>query len=162
MTSVTLKLWLRSPGSNLVFAMSWCSCVPNFVRMHQIFLQILSGNHFSHVIALNDLGYLENEVEVTRFELGHTVFILPWCFCVPNLVTIFPSNICSDMEYKPSFICCQLKWPLWPWKYGQGHRIRSWSCPVLLCAKFGEDTSTISPDTEQKLTCKCPPACTTR
>ena len=42
-----------------------------------MFLQILSGNHLSYVVALNDLCDLENEVKVTRFELGlHLVLVL--------------------------------------------------------------------------------------
>ena len=40
------------------------------MRIRQIVLQILSGNHLSHVVALNDFCDLETEVNVTRFDLG--------------------------------------------------------------------------------------------
>ena len=46
MTFVTLTIRTRLPSSNLVFALCWCFCAPNLVRVHQIVLQILSGNHF--------------------------------------------------------------------------------------------------------------------
>ena len=85
MTSVTLKMMSRLPNSNLVFDLLWCFYVKNFVRIRQIFLQILSGNHLSSVVALNDLCDLENEVKVTGSNM---VFVLPWCFCLPNLVRI--------------------------------------------------------------------------
>ena len=60
------------------------------MRIRQIFLEILSGNYLSYVVALNDLRDLENEVKVTQFKL-----------------------------------CLRL-------------------ALVLLCTKFGEDTSNIS------------------
>ena len=70
MTSVTLKIRSRSPSLNLVFFLTWCSCVPNLVRIHQVFLEILSDkNHLSHAVALNNLCDLEIQVKVTRFEL---------------------------------------------------------------------------------------------
>ena len=34
--------------------MPWCFCVPNLVRIYQIFLQMLSGNHLSCAVTLND------------------------------------------------------------------------------------------------------------
>ena len=40
------------------------------MRIHQIFLQILSINHLSYAVALNDLSDLENNVMVTWFKLG--------------------------------------------------------------------------------------------
>ena len=55
----------------------WCSCVLYLVRIHQIFLEILSGNHLSYAVALKCLCNLENEIIVTRFELGlHLVLVL--------------------------------------------------------------------------------------
>ena len=50
--------------------------VPNLVRIRQIFLQILSGNHLSSVVASNDLCDLENEVKVTWFEVGLRLALL--------------------------------------------------------------------------------------
>ena len=47
------------------------------VRARQIVLQILSENHLSYGVALNDLCDLENKVKVTRFELGlHLALVL--------------------------------------------------------------------------------------
>ena len=69
MTSVTSKI-RSTPSLNVVFAMLWYFCVPNLVRTHQIFLQILIWNYLFHAVALNDLCDLENKVEVTRLELG--------------------------------------------------------------------------------------------
>ena len=66
--TVTLKMRSRSPGSKLVFGLPWCSCVPYLVRIRHIFLQLLSRNHLSHAVTLNDLCDLENEVKVTRFK----------------------------------------------------------------------------------------------
>ena len=72
MTSVTLKMVKVS--LNLVFALPWCFCVPTLMRIDQRFLQIFSENnlayHLSYVINLNDLCDLQNEVKVTRFEIG--------------------------------------------------------------------------------------------
>ena len=48
MTSVTLKLRSRSPSSNLIFVLPWCFCVSNLVKVRQIFLEILSGNHLAY------------------------------------------------------------------------------------------------------------------
>ena len=75
MTSVTLT----SPGSNFAFGLPWCFSVPNLVRIRQIFLEILSGNHLSYVVALNDLCDLENEVKVTQFELGLRLVLVLQC-----------------------------------------------------------------------------------
>ena len=132
MTSVTLKMRSRSPSSNLVFVLPWCSCVPCLVRILQIFLQILSGNHLSYVVALNDLCDLENEVKVTQFELG-------LCLALVLLCTKFgedTSNISSDIERKLSFTCCCPEWPLWPWNWGQGHQVWTWSLPYPGCSVY--------------------------
>ena len=67
---MTLEIRLRSQSSIFVSVLLWCLCVPNLVRIHQIFLQIFSGNHLSYPIALNDLSDLENKVKVTQIELG--------------------------------------------------------------------------------------------
>ena len=56
----------------------------------------------SHVTALNDLCDLENKVNVTPFELGLCLALVLPC-------TEFgedTSNISSDNELKPSFMCC--------------------------------------------------------
>ena len=72
------------------------------------------------------------------------------------------SNISSDIEQNASFICHPLKWAV-----TLKLRLRSRKLPcdleikvkiehglplalVLLCTKFGEDTSTISSDIERK------------
>ena len=137
---VTLKIRLRSPSSNLVSYLSWCFCVPNAVRIHQIFLQILSKNHLTYVAALNGLHYSiwkhgqghqiwwdfikyffrywvktilndirdpDNKVNITQFELGLCLALVLLCikFCEDM------SNISSNIEQKPSCICCHLKWP---------------------------------------------------
>ena len=68
-------------------------------------LKILSGNHFSNAVALNDLCDLEIEVKVTQFKLGlHLALVL--------LCTKFgedTSYISSDIERKPFFTCHRLK-----------------------------------------------------
>ena len=74
------------------------------MRIRQIFLKILSGNHLSHVVALNVLWDLENEVKVTQFALGLSLALVLLC-------TMFgedTSNISSDIEQQPSFTCCRL------------------------------------------------------
>ena len=63
MTFVTLK---KGQGHEVF----WCLCVPNLVSIHQIILQVLSGNHLSYPVALNDLSDLDNKVKVTQFKLG--------------------------------------------------------------------------------------------
>ena len=40
------------------------------MRIGEIFLEILSGNHLSSVVTLNDLCDLENEVKVKQFKLS--------------------------------------------------------------------------------------------
>ena len=70
-----------------------------------MFLQILSGNHLSYVVNVNDFSDAENEVKETQFELG-------LCLALVRLCTIFgedTSNISSDIEWKPSFICRRLE-----------------------------------------------------
>ena len=57
----------------------WCSCVPYLVRIDQIFLQILSGNHLSHADALNNLCEVEIDVKFTRFELGLWLALVLLC-----------------------------------------------------------------------------------
>ena len=79
MTSVTLKTRSRSPSSNLVFDLPSCFCVPTLVSICQIFLKILSGNHLSYAVAFNDLCNLENEVNITRLELGLHLALLLLC-----------------------------------------------------------------------------------
>ena len=68
-----------SPGLSLVFVLPWCFCVPYLVRISQIFLEILSGNHLLYVVAVNDLCDLENEVRVTRFEIGLRLVLVLQC-----------------------------------------------------------------------------------
>ena len=61
-----------------------------------MFLDILSRNHLSYAVALNDLYDLENEVKFTQFDLENEVkitrfdlvFVVPWYSCVPKLVRI--------------------------------------------------------------------------
>ena len=78
-TSLTFKITSRSPRSNLVFASHWCFCVPNLVRIRQIFLAILSGNHLSHAVALNEICDLEINVKVTGFELDLRIPLVLLC-----------------------------------------------------------------------------------
>ena len=51
--------------------------------MDEIFLQILSGNHLvyhvSYVVAFNDLCDLENEANVTQFELDFRPILVLQC-----------------------------------------------------------------------------------
>ena len=84
-TSVISKIRSRSPSSNLIFVLPLCFCAPNLVRICQLFVQIFSENHFSYAVARNDLCDLENKVKVTQLNL---LFVLPWCFCAPNLARI--------------------------------------------------------------------------
>ena len=96
MTSVTFKIRSRSPSLNLVFVLTWCFCIPNLVRINRTLIQILSRNHLSHAVTLNDL---ENRVKVTWFEVS-------LCLALLNLCTKLgedTSNISSDIEGKPSF-----------------------------------------------------------
>ena len=68
-----------------------------------MFLQILSGNHLSYVVNLN-LCDVESKVKVTQFKPG-------LCLALVLLCTILgddTSNISSDIEQKPSFICQRL------------------------------------------------------
>ena len=132
----------RSHSSNFVFALHWCSCVPYLVRIHQIFLQILSGNHLSYVVTLNDLCDLENEVKVTQFKLGLSIALVLMC-------TIFgedTSNISKDIEWKPSFICCTLNDLCDPENEDKVTQIELGLrlALVLMCTKIGKDRSNIS------------------
>ena len=70
--------------------------------IHQIFLEILSRNHHSYVVALNDLCDLENEVKVTRLEgcLRLALVLLYTKFGEDT------TNVSSNIERKPSFIIC--------------------------------------------------------
>ena len=79
MTSVTLKMRVRSPSLNLVFVLPWCSCILYLVRIHKIFLEILSGSHLSYAVALNGLCDLENEVKVTQLELCLSLALVLLC-----------------------------------------------------------------------------------
>ena len=85
-------------------------CAPNLVRIRQIFLEIMSGNHLTYVVALNNLCDLENKVEVTRFE--------------------------PDLHLAMVLLCT---------KFGQDTSIEPdlHLAMVLLCTKFGQDTSNI-------------------
>ena len=104
-------------------------------------------------VPLNDLkwpSWPRKKVKVTRFKLG-------LCRALVFLFTNFgedTSNISSDIERKPSFICCHLKWPLGPRYKVKVTQYKLCLCLapalVLLCIKFGEDTSNISSDMEQK------------
>ena len=101
MTSVTLKMRARSPGSSTVFTLSWCFSVPNLVRIYfQIFLEILTGNHPSYVVAL-----MTSVTWKTRSMSPNSNFVLR---LVPVLqCTKFGedmSNIYWDIEWKPSFM----------------------------------------------------------
>ena len=95
MISVTSKIRSRSTGSNLVFTMPWCFSVPNLVRIHQLFLQILSGNHLSHAVALKwPLWPRKLKVKVTRFELG----------CRLALVLLCTKNWWGYVKYFPRYL----------------------------------------------------------
>ena len=48
MTYVTLKLRSRSPGSNMIFVLPCCFCVPKLVKIPQIVFEILSRNHLAY------------------------------------------------------------------------------------------------------------------
>ena len=62
-----------------------------------MFLQILSGNHLSHVVDLNDLCDLEKEVKVTQFKLGLCLALVLLCIKFGENT----SNISSEIEWKP-------------------------------------------------------------
>ena len=80
MTFVTSKIWSSSLGSNLHFAVPWCFCVPNLMRLHQIFFASWVETN------LNDLLDLENMVKVTLFELC-------LCICLMLLCTKFSADM---------------------------------------------------------------------
>ena len=77
----------------------------------------------------------------------NSVFILPWCFIVLNLV-----RIRLEILKENHLTCCRLKWPQWPGKWGQGHQVRIWSRFELVrqCTEFGENTWNFSWDIERK------------
>ena len=113
----------RLQGSNLVLALPWCFSVPNLVKMHQIFFRILRWHHIAYAATINDREH-ENtcKVKVTWFKLD---IHFARCLCVPNLVRghqIF-LQISSGNHFKG------LKWPSWPWKWAQGHKVWTWSLP---------------------------------
>ena len=159
MTSVTLEMRSTSPGSNLVAACPgaplyyiWWGYIKHFLR------------YWAETI-LHVLHDLENETifhmptcwmpSVTlkfgsRSPSLNLVFFLLWCFSVPNLVRI--SQIFLQILCGYHISCRHLKWPLWPWKWSQGHLIRTPSsfALVLQCTEFGEDTSHISWDIARK------------
>ena len=86
MTFVTLKIRPRSQDLNIVFALPWGLSVPSLMRVRQV-----SGNY------LNDLPDLDNNVKVTRLELGLCVAWEPLCTKIGES----SSNISSDIEQKP-------------------------------------------------------------
>ena len=97
----------------MVSALPWCLCVPNSVRISRIFLQILSGNHLSYAIGLNELCALENKVKLTWFEIGLRLALVVLCTKfgedTSNVSLDIERNVSSDIERKPSFICRRIK-----------------------------------------------------
>ena len=85
LTSVISKMRSRSPGSNLVFFFPWSVCVPNFVRIHQIFLQIFSETIF-HIPSPWNTS-VPSTIR-SRSPGSSWVSALPWCLCVQYLVRI--------------------------------------------------------------------------
>ena len=68
------------------------------MRMSQIFLETLSGNHLSYAVVLNALCDLEIWFKVTQFQLGLLLALVLLC-------TKFgenKSNVSRDIEQKPS------------------------------------------------------------
>ena len=65
----------------LVSTLPWFFCVQTFVKIRQIFPQILSGNHLAYVVILNDLVTLKVR---SRPQDSNLVFALPWGLCVPK------------------------------------------------------------------------------
>ena len=119
MTFVTFENEAKG-GSILVSALPWCLCVPNLLRLHQICLQILSGNHFK----LTSMTFLTLKIR-SRSRVSKLVFALLWGLCVPNFVIlhqIFLKMI--SRNHFNGFKCL-----LWAWKWGQGHMVHSWSSP---------------------------------
>ena len=74
--------------------------------MCQTFLETLRETRF-HVVALNDLCDLENEVKVTRFELGLLLALVHQC----TKFSEDTSNISLDIERKPSCIYISARRP---------------------------------------------------
>ena len=68
MAFVTLKIRSSSPSSIFVFALPWCLCVPNSLKVHYIFPQIMRGNHLAHVDIISNIRDLEIKVKVTIFK----------------------------------------------------------------------------------------------
>jgi hypothetical protein len=106
-TSVTLKMRSRSLGANLVCFLPMCTCVPGLVILGQIFVEILGGNRFRK----SDFCDLENEVKVTRSELGLRPSKVHLCtrFGDPR------SNICRDIERKRFCLCPPARSPTRPY-----------------------------------------------
>ena len=152
-TSVTSEIRSRSPSSNLVFAMPWCFCVPELVRIHQTFLQVLSQNHLLYAVTLNDLCDLKIR---SRSPGSNLVFVLPWCFWVPILVRIYQIFLQimsgNHLSYAVAFNdLCDLgnKVKVTRFKLGLCHAL------LLLCTRIGEETSHISSDIERKPSFTC-------
>ena len=120
----------------------WCSCVIYLVRICQIFLEVLSLNHLSYGVTLNDLCDLENEIKVTWFELGlHRALVL---IC-PNIFEE-TSNISSDIAQNHPPYLVHLNDFCDPENEVKVTQFELGLClaPVLLCTIFGEDESNIS------------------
>ena len=151
MTFVTLKRRSKSWGSNLVWA-------PPAAFVHQIswgfvryFLKYWAATTF-HVIALNDLCDLENEVKVTHLNF---VFILHWCCCVPKLLRIRQLFL-QDIEWKLAYVVdlndlCDTENEIKVTQFKLGLCLAL----ILLCTIFGEDKSNISSDIEWKQSFIC-------
>ena len=155
----------RSRGSILVSALPRCLCVPRAETISNDFKWPLwptkwCQGHLVQIWSLpcpsasvyhiwwGDLCDLENKIKVTQLkaELWHA------------LVFLFPkygeemSNISSDIAQKPSAICRPLEWITWPWKWGHGHPVRTWSssCPSAPVYHIWWGWVTYSWDIEQK------------
>ena len=142
MTSVTLKIRSRSPSSNLVFDLPWCFCVPNLVRRDQIFLQILSRNHRAYVVDLNDVCNPDNEVKVTQFKLGLCLALVLLCNIfgedMSNTLQILSGNHLSYVVASNDLCDLENEVKVTWFEFGLRFAL------MLLCTKFGDDTSNIS------------------
>ena len=81
----SLKLRSRSLGLNLVFDLPWWSCVPNLVRIRQRFFRYWAETIFHMLSTWMTFVILKLR---SRSHGSKIIFVLPWCFCVPNLVKI--------------------------------------------------------------------------
>ena len=91
---MSLKTRSRSPGSKLVFALPWCFCIPYFVRLCQIFLQILGINHFNWPT----WPWKQSKGHEVRIWSSHCNVYQIWWDFIKYLFKYWAKNILNDLH----------------------------------------------------------------